>query len=181
MKKSALALSAFCVIVLLSSCSKNLTYFTQDLYEENQWSEQDLKQIQFYLSQSITLFRSDERGTSQIKDGKIEIKDSRKVDEIVIKAGTPGALVFMPEQGKYGVSFDDSGAFLMFGPGKRTNGRYTLKAKKWRENRRGGIITYDNQEYYTESQIAYASLMVDLKKARKSTVSSKKASGRKVN
>ena len=181
MKKSALVFSALCITLLMSSCSKNLTYFTQDLYEENNWSEQDLKQIQFYLSKSITLYRSDEGGTSQIKDGKIEVKSNRKVDKIEIEAGTPGALVFMPEQGKYGVSFDNSGAFLMFGPGKRTNGRYTLKAKKWRENRRGGIITYDNQEYFTDSESAYASLMVDLRKARKSSVSSTKASGRKIN
>jgi len=163
------------------SCSKNLTYFTQNLYEENRWSEDELRRIQFYVSEDIVLYRTASGGSSSIEDGKIEIKDRQKVDEIVIKEGTPGTVVFIPEEDKYGVSFDDSGAFLVFGPGKNTRGRYTLKAKRWRENRRGGIITYDGQEYYTDSQSAYAALMVDLRKARKSTVTKSTASGRKVN
>ena len=166
--------------VLLSSCSKQLTYFTEDLYQENNWSENDLKRIQFYVSQDITLYRSLEGGTSQIKDGKIEVKDRRKVDQITIEAGTPGTLVFSPDDDKYAVSFDNSGAFLMFGPGKNTRGRYTLKAKRWKDRRGGGIITYDNQEYSTSSESAYAALMVDLRKARKSVVTKKTASGRKV-
>ena len=180
MKKIIFITVAVGYLLSMTSCSKNLTYFTQDLYEENQWSENELRRIQFYVSEDIVLYRTASGGTSRIEDGKIEIKDRQKVDEIVIKRGTPGTVVFIPKEDKYGVSFDDSGAFLIFGPGKNTLGRYTLKAKSWRENRRGGVITYDGQEYFTSSQSAYASLMVDLRKARKSTVTKSTASGRKI-
>ncbi len=180
MKKIILFTATVGYLLSLTSCSKNLTYFTQDLYEENQWSESELKRIQFYVSEDIVLYKTASGGTSRIEDGKIEIKDRQKVDEIVIKRGTPGTVVFIPKDDKYGVSFDNSGAFLIFGPGKNTRGRYTLKAKRWRENRRGGVITYDGQEYFTNSESAYASLMVDLRKARKSTVTKSTASGRKI-
>ncbi len=181
MKRIILISAAFGFLISMTSCSKNLTYFTQDLYAENQWNENELRSIQFYVSQDIVLYRTASGGSSTIEDGKIEIKSRRKVDEIKIKRGTPGTVVFLPEEDKYGVSFDDSGAFLIFGPGKNTRGRYTLKAKKWRVNRRGGIITYNGEEYYTDSDSAYAALMVDLRKAQKSSVSKSTASGRKVN
>lgn len=168
------------VSILASSCSKQLTYFTQDLYEENNWSESDLKRIQFYVSQDIELYRTATGGNTEISDGKIEVKDRRKVDQIVIKKGTPGTLIFSPKDDRYAVSFDNSGAYLMFGPGKKTRGRYTLRAKEWKGRGQGGVITYDDREYYTDTGSAYAALMVDLRKARKSEVNTKTVSGRKV-
>jgi len=169
------------VIISLSACSKNLTYFTQDLYEENNWSEAELKQIQFYLSEDLELYRVAEGGNSSIEGGRIKINSKRKVDQVIIKAGTPGVFEFSPKAQRYAISFDDSGAYLMFGPGKKTRGRYTLRAKEWKQRGQGGIVTYNGVEYHTGTNSAYASLMVDLKKARKSVVKTNKAKGRKVN
>ncbi len=174
------AVSLFATI-LLSSCAKRLTYFTQNLYEDNNWSQSELKRIQFYLSKDIELYRTMSGGSSTIQDGKIKLEDKRKVDQILIKKGTPGTFVFSPKENRYAVSFDNSGAYLMFGPGKKTNGRYVLRAKEWRSRGQGGIITYGEEEYYTGTENAYAALMVDLKKARKTSVNTKTASGSKVN
>ena len=168
------------VCLMASSCTKKLTYFTQDLYEEHNWSESDLKRIQFYVSQDIELYRIAQGGTTEISGGKIEVKDKRKVDQIIIKKGTPGTLIFSPKSDRYAVSFDNSGAYLMFGPGKKTRGRYTLRAKEWLGRGEGGVITYNDQEYRTDTGSAYAALMVDLRKARKSEVTKQTASGRKV-
>ena len=165
---------------MLSSCSKNLTYFTSDLVEDYSWGERELKRIQFYVSEDIYLYKTEKGGSSQIRDGKIQIKDQRKVDEIVIKEGTPGTLMFMPSENKFAVSFDDSGNHLMFSPGKKTKGKFTLRAKKWLERGKGGVITYGEEEYYTTTSSAYAALMVDLNKANKSEHKSERASGRKV-
>ncbi len=181
MKASARIFTLFILTLLFSSCGKQLTYFTQNLYDEYGWSEAELKRIQFYVSQDIQLYRSLEGGNSTIEDGQIKIKSRRKVDEITIKAGTPGTLIFSPKEDRYAVSFDDSGAYLMFGPGKKTRGRYTLRAKEWKARGQGGIVTYDNAEYFTNTESAYAALMVDLRKARKSVVKKETASGRKVN
>jgi len=168
-------------LILCSSCSKKLTYFTQSLYEENNWNEAELKRIQFYLSEDLELYRTASGGSTSIEDGQIKLEDRRKVDMVLIEKGTPGTFVFSPKKNRYAVSFDESGAYLMFGPGKRTRGRYTLRAKEWKERGQGGIITYGDEEFLTGTENAYAALMVDLKKAKKSVVNSKKASGRKVN
>lgn len=178
--KSLLYVGAMFLILSLGSCSKNLTYFTERLADENQWTESELKQIQFYVSQDIVLYRSQSAGGTEIRDGKIIKKGKRKADEIVIHAGTPGILLFMPKDDRYAVSFDDSGYYLIFGPGDKTNGRFTLRAKKWKSNRNGGIITYGEEEYLTGSQSAYAALMVDMKRATSSKVTRGRASGRKV-
>ncbi len=181
MKYKSFFLVAFLGMMLLTSCGKQLTYFTQDLYDEYNWSESELKQIQFYVSQDIELYRTASGGSSAIEDGKIKIKDQRKIDQVIIKEGTPGILTFTPKDNRYAVSFDDSGAFLIFAPGRKTQGRYTLRAKEWNGRGEGGIITYNGKEYYTSTENAYAALMVDLKKARKSVTTVNKASGRKVN
>lgn len=181
MKNHSIYLLTLLSMILLSSCGKQLTYFTQNLYDEYNWSESELKQIQFYVSQDIELYRTAEGGNSSIEDGQIKVKSQRKVDQVIIKAGTPGILSFSPKDNRYAICFDDSGAYLIFGPGKKTRGRYTLRAKEWKERGQGGIVTYNGEEYYTSTENAYAALMVDLRKARKSVVKTKKASGVKVN
>lgn len=169
-----------CGILMLSSCSRNLSYFTEDLYRTNKWSENELQQIQFYLSQDIRLVRSNTRGGSDIDDGQIKIKDSRVVEEVIIRQGTPGTLIFAPNTDRFAVSFDeDPDKYLMFGPNEKARGRYVLLAKRWRQ--KGGIITYGDIEYRTGSDSAYAALMVDIKNAQRSIRKSSTASGRKIN
>lgn len=178
--KLYLQLGLLMVVIVCSSCSKNLTYFTESLYEDNQWSESELKRIQFYVSQDIQLYRTASSGDSRIQDGKIQQKKEKKVDEILISKGTPGTLIFMRESDKYAISFDASGDYLIFAPSKKTRGRFTLRAKKWRDRGQGGVITYGEKEYQTSTESAYAALMVDLRKARRSVVKREKASGRKI-
>lgn len=164
---------------LLTSCSKKLTYYSNKLQNDFNWTEADLSRIQFYVSQDIQLYKVKAGGGSEIENGKIKIKDRKVVNEVVIKKGTPGVLVFTPNEKRFAICFDDdTDKYLMFGPSKKNGGRYSLLAKDWQ--RRDGIITYGGQEYRTNSSSAYASLMVDIKKASNSVRTSKTASGRKV-
>jgi len=161
-------------MLLLSSCGKQLTYLTENLYDDFNWSEQQLKKIQFYVSQDIVLYRTARSGQSTIEDGKIRINDDNKVEEVRINKGTPGTLVFSPKEDRFAVCFDnDPNKYLMFGPNKKAKG------KNW--NRNEGVITYGGEKYYTASNSAYAALMVDIKKAQRSVVKTNTASGRKVN
>ncbi|NNE15602.1 MAG: hypothetical protein HKO66_15745 [Saprospiraceae bacterium] len=170
---------ALMAVIVFGSCSKSLTYFTDDLYNDNRWSEQELKQIQFYLSEDIRLERVYSNGGSNIENGQIKIRDQKKVDEVIIKKGTPGVLVFSPNSNRFALSFDeDSDKYLMFGPNEKARGRYVLLAKNWKK--RGGIIAYGKNEYRTTSESAYAALMVDVSKARKVSKRSDTASGRRV-
>lgn len=173
-------LSGLFLVLAISSCSPNLTPFTQRLYEENKWSEADLRQIQFYLSEDIVLRRQVEGGSSEIIEGEIKMVDGKEVEEIVIEKGTPGVFLFTPKSNRFAVSFesDSDSRYLMFGPNPKNGNRYALLASSWK--RRGGEVSYDGRKYRTTGDSAYAALMVDLKRIRKVSVKSRRAKGRTV-
>lgn len=174
-------LFAAIALICFSSCSKRLSYFTDDLSNEFRWSETELQKIQFYLSEDIVLRRALGSDHSTISNGKIKLVDGKQVEEIVFKKGTPGVCLFSPKTDRVAVSFDEEGAdnYLMFGPNKRANGRYVLLAKEWQKYK--GKVSYNDKIYETTSHSAYAALMVDLDTARKVSYSKKTAGGRKVN
>lgn len=166
-------------IFLLSSCGPTLKPFTKSLYEEYDWSERDLQNVQFYLSNDIVLTRKATGYETSIKEGKIRVKEGKKVEKVVIKRGTPGVIVFIPKKNRFAVSFDkDDNKFLMFGPDRKAQGRFVLLAQDWEKNR--GELTYNNERYFTTSESALAHLMVDIKAAAKVRYSKEKATGRTV-
>lgn len=163
----------------LSSCSKKLSYFTTQLKKEYDLEENDLKRIQFYLSEDITLVRSRRGGRSNIKDGKIQVRDKSKVEEIKFKRGTPGTAVFSPKEDRIAVSFESGpDKFLMFGPNAKAKGRFVLLAKDW--DRNVGQISYDGKIYTTSSESAYAALLVQIKGSGDLEYNSRSVDGRKV-
>ncbi len=176
MKSSALLLLT---ALFLSSCGQNLKYFTQDLYDEYQWSDRELKKIQFYVSQDIVLYRGLSDQNTKIQKGKIRVESDNEVEKIVIKRGTPGVFVMSPKEDRFAISFEDGKRdFLMFGPNRKASGRFVLLAKDWDKN--SGKISYGDQLYDTSSESAYAALMVDIKRAKKTKYKSKTAEGKRV-
>ena len=172
---------AFSLVVLfLARCAPSLKYYTKEIHDDSRWSDSELGKIQFYLSNDIFLWRDVNRGESVITNGKIKMVDGREVEEIVIKKGTPGAFLFSPQKNHYAVSFDnnDDSKYLIFGPSEKVNGRYVLLAKDW--DRRFGKVTYGDKVYKTTNESAFAYLMVDVDKTRRTKVSTTKAPGRKV-
>lgn len=165
-------------LTMLFGCSPKLTPFTADLQETNNWTFEDMQQIQFYLSQDIVLYRSRSKADTKIQDGKITMVDGKKVDKIVIESGTPGVLVFSPKSDRMAVSFENGNdkRFLMFGPSPKAGDKYVLLAKEWK--RKKGEITYEGKTYYTNAESAYAALMVDLKRNRNTKVKKRTANGR---
>lgn len=177
MKQIIFCLLAF--VLVLSSCSTNLVPFTQKMYEQNSWKESDLRKIQFYLSEDIVLKREAEEGFSTIKDGEIEVVERGELDQVVIRKGTPGVFLFSPKEERFAISFETSDErFLMFGPNPKQSNRYLLLASEW--ERRGGAVTYGGKRYRVDSRYALATLMVDYKKVRKTSISSRVATGRKI-
>ena len=179
MKTFQIAILSTIIILSLSSCSKRLSYFTEDLYKEHNWSVEELKQVQFYLSEDIVLYRELQSESAAIDDGKIKLSNGRKVDEIVFKKGTPGVLSFSPKENRFAINFDDDDRFLMFGPNQKAGGRFVLLAKDW--NRSAGTITYGGESYRTSNASAFASLLVDLDNVGRTSYNSEKADGRKIN
>lgn len=167
-------------IGFLASCSPKLTPFTQDLYDQNRWSEQELKKIQFYLSEDIILRRQYKEGESTIAGGKIRMVDGREVEEIIFRKGTPGVLLFTPRTNRFAISFESNGEdrYLMFGPNPKAGDRYVLLAKDW--DRRTGRVSYDDKVYTTTSSSAFSHLLVDLRRINKLEVERRTAGGRTI-
>lgn len=166
-------------LISFSSCSKRLTYFTQSISNNNGWTESDLQQIQFYLSEDIKLRRYLGDSDSRITKGKIRVEDGREVEEILFKKGTPGVAIFSPKAERLAVSFEDGvDNYLIFGPNPKSGGRYTLRGKEWNKN--SGKVSYDGRSYTTNTGSSYSALLVDLKRAKKVKYSSKTVGGRKV-
>lgn len=172
---------AFLLLSLLffSSCSKSLTPFTERLYDEFDWTDSELEKIQFYLSEDIVLKRVRANDKAKIDDGKIRVQDNKEVEQIVFEKGTPGVFVNSSKKNRIAVSFENrSGAFLMFGPNKKADGKYALLAKDW--ERSYGVISYNGVDYRTDSSSAYSILMVDIQKARNVKYKKKTVGGREV-
>lgn len=178
MKNTLVLLLTF---VALSSCSPTLSYFTQDLYERNRWSDADLKKIQFYLSDDVYLRRKLGGNSSEIVQGKVRMVNGQQVEEIVIPRSTPGVFMFSPKANRFAVAFESGSdqRFLMFGPNPKAGERYVLLAKDW--ERASGTVTYDGKEYEVNYGAAFAGLMVDLRRIDRMDRNSRTAEGVRVN
>ncbi|NNC95875.1 MAG: hypothetical protein HKN92_09960 [Chitinophagales bacterium] len=164
----------------LSSCSKNLIPYTKQLQIENDWNRADVQRIQFYTSEDIILQRKLVDGKIKIESGKIKVVDGKKVEEVVIKKGTPGIAVYFPDEDRVGISFEiDDAHFLTFGPNPKKGEQFFLFASEW--NNRVGRVTYNDVAYYTSPESSTAHLLVNLKEIRDWDIKQRKASGRKVN
>jgi len=166
------------LVVILSSCG-SLTPFTEDLYTDLDLHENTVKKVQFYLSKDLVLFKELGENEASVENGRIRLKEGRRVQEIIIKRNTPGVVVFMPKEDRFAVCFDDDDdKFLMFGPNKKYNSNYTLLGKEW--NRQYGTVTYGGEVYQTSSRNALASLLVNVNKMRRTSVKRSTSAGRKV-
>ena len=181
MKNFLFGMIALALMGMLTSCGPTLTPFTQELYDEAGWGEDELKQVQFYVSRDIVLYRAYSTGEARIANGKIRMRDGQQIEEVVIRSGTPGALLFIPKQNRFAISFESGSdaPFLMFGPNPKIGDRYVLLAKEWK--RHNGKVHYADRVYQVESDAAFASLLVDIDRIGETRVRRKFAKGREVN
>lgn len=166
--------------ILLISCSPSLSPYTARMQDDFSWTEEELKSVQFYLSNPIVLFREVQKGDVTVREGKIRLRDGRKVEEIVFSAGTPGIYLFSPKSDHLAISFESGGSsrYLIFGPNPKFNNRYKLLAKEW--NRNGGLVRYDGRVYQTTVASARAGLEVNLDKVSNTSVNKRRVEGRRV-
>jgi hypothetical protein len=169
------------MVFSIISCGPTLRYYTNDVRELSGLNPDNLRNVQFYLSDDIILWRELSRGELSIFKGKIKMTEGKKVEEITIKKGTPGVFLFSPKSHQYAISFDshDDTHYLVFGPSDKVKGRYVLLAKYW--DARYGQVTYGDNVYNTPAQSAYACLMVDMKHIKSTQRSTEVVKGRKIN
>lgn len=165
------------VVVVLSSC-KNLVPYSDALRTKYNLQQSDLGRIQFYVSENIILQRKASDGATNIVGGKIKTVNGEKIEEVIIREGTPGVMV-QDKNGKLSISFESSDDyFINFGNNPYMNDRYTVAFSELK-NKVGKII-YNNKEYYSAPESVNAILLVDLRKINKFELNQRVAKGRKV-
>ena len=137
----ALALSA-------AGCAPQRVAFTQGIRTQYDLESEELKNLQFYVSDDITLQRDFRREEGEIsKSHKLVTKEGGLLEEVVIPAGTPGIATEVGDS-SLAVSFEP-GSSLIFGspPTDRDPDRkYRLSAKRWTDYY--GEIVYDGKTFY---------------------------------
>ena len=175
MKKLIFVLGIF--FISLSSC-RTLVPYTNALKQQNGWNEAQLKQIQFYNSQPIILFRNIRSNESSIVHGRIKTIDGQQVEEIIIKRGTRGVATAFPDSDRIAVSFEISDEyFLTFGVDNRRGGRYYLRLYDYKTGQYQRV-SYAGQIYNLDAQALNAFLQIDQKWINKMQRKVRVASGR---
>jgi len=168
--------------VLITACAtgSQKRSFSQQFYKDSGLSQEDLKRVQFYLDRDVVLYRVINSSESRVEGGKITVRGGQNVEEIVIRRGTKGALVFMPKDDRLGISFDakDDQKYLMFGPNPNNGNRYSLLASDWENGI--GYVTYGSSRWKASKPNAFASLLVDHNSMRKTSVVTEIPKGREV-
>ncbi len=157
---AAAILAAF---FLLAGCTTYRVAFTREIREQYLLESEDLKKLQYYLSDDITLQREFVRGDAEVSKGhKLVTKETGLVEEVIVRARTPGVATEVGDT-YIAISFEP-GKSLYFGspPADRDPERkYKLLANRWTDAY--GEVPYDGRTFYAvgRSRAAYLEVLVD--------------------
>jgi hypothetical protein len=117
---STLALPAVLALAALSvGCRPTLVPMTQELRDQNRLSEAELKNLQYYLSSTITLRRELESGGRSVTGNhKLVVIAGKSIEEVVVEERTPGICVAVGERSLF-VSFEQGTSIEFTPPGAR--------------------------------------------------------------
>lgn len=162
MKTNLIFILAASIVLTLNSCAPRIP-FTQEVREKEKLSEEEMKKIQFFASHDIVLQRGEkEEKEKEISEGTLMTKDGKSVEQVIIKAGTPGIVDRVLDANRVAIRFEEGEEkYLVFGdPNKQ--GRYTLLAGEWDKNNRGKL-QYGGKAYNTGSGAANVYLTFRMK------------------
>lgn len=109
------ALAAALALGALAGCRPALVPFTQEMREQNHLTDGELKNLQYYVSHTITLRKELESGGRQVTGNhKLVVVAGKTIEEVVIEANTPGICVGV-EANRLSISFEQ-GTSMQFAP-----------------------------------------------------------------
>ncbi len=163
----------------LSACSSKI-YFTQAIRDQYKLTPEELKGIQFYLSDEIILRRGEtNENQKSTEDGKLIVQSGKNIEQLVFKPNTEGGVEQVVDSKGMTVAFEEgAGNYLVFSSARNRNGLYTLQAMTWENGR--GKVSYGDDVWYSAPGSEGAALMFKMKSIRKLRVNEKVAKGRKV-
>ena len=168
------------IAFFMHSCAPRIP-FTQSLREQYKLTDDELKSLQFYASNNIVLNRGEKSVREQATDkGTLTLKSGQYVEQVIIKAGTPGLVEKIIDRNRVALSFEiGENKMLEFGAtDPKTNDRYTLLAPKWDGNK--GLIDYGGNKYYSDPGSGNVYILFKMRKLHKFKKEQRVVKGRKI-
>ena len=154
-----------CLVILsvfAVGCSSTRVPITYDMIRRYALTAEELKGLQYYVSEEITLRRELESGDREVTGYRLKTRAGKLIEEIVVKRSTPGIAVASSEH-SIAISFEE-GHSLTFGSDpkyrRRWKGKYTLLAREWMSG--NGVIDYAEKKYQAVEDSGDAFLMIDM-------------------
>src|SRR4030095_14248112 len=136
------------LVLFMTSCAPKLVPFTQQLRQQLKLQPEELRSIQFYFSNDFVLRRGENNDTKETNHGELTVMNDAKIEEIIIKAGTPCVVRDIVDGNQVTVSFEEDGnKYLVFGSIHNHDGYYTLMAMDWKNGK--GTVNYGEKTYYS--------------------------------
>ncbi len=158
------------------SCSPSLVPFTQQMRQQLQLQPEELKSIQFYFSNTVVLRRGESNDKKETTNGELTVLNDSKIEEIIIKAGTPCVIKEIVDGNKVTISFEENGnKYLVFGSINNRDGYYTLMAIDWKHGK--GTVNYGEQTYYSSPGSKDVFLALKMKSLKRFQVDQKVVKG----
>jgi hypothetical protein len=121
MKARLLALVALSFALFSTACAR-LVPFTHELRVEHNLKAEDLKNLQFYVSNDIKLRRELESGGRQVTGGhRLLVISGKTIEEVVVPEGTPGVAVAVDDT-TLSISFEPGSSMVFAVPGAGSGG-----------------------------------------------------------
>jgi hypothetical protein len=156
------------LLVLSTSACASRIALSEQVREENNLTAEQLKTLQVYVSDTITLERLiDSSGSTVDKSGVLELYGEKR-EQVIIKPSTPGIITEVFDS-YVKVSFSE-GTELIFGlntgakKGDPWAGKYALYADKWQGEH--GILSFKGDTYRAIRSSSIAVLEVNKKQLK---------------
>lgn len=181
------AIAAVLALGALTGCRPALVPLTQEMREQNRLTDAELKNLQYYVSHTITLRKELESGGRQVTGNhKLVVIAGKTIEEVVIEAKTPGicvgveanrlsvafeqgtSLTFMPQSAR---STPAAGSFAVAPeldpfpgnrprpPQERPQGLFSGGYMLWMEP--GGTVPFMGKSFEALDETANATLLID--------------------
>ena len=112
-------------------CASSMVPFTYGLRREHGLTDDDVKQLQFYVSRGVTLRRDAYRNKRQIERGRLKLFRGKQVEQVVLRDATPGVATAVSAD-TITVSFAEGSALTFSLRGTTTVVAQPLRIKKTR-------------------------------------------------
>lgn len=117
--KTAIAAALF--LGAMTGCHPTLVPLTAEIREQNHLSDAELRNLQYYVSHTITLRRELESGGRQVTGNhKLVVIAGKTIEEVVIEARTPGICVGV-EANRLSIAFEQGTSFTFAPSSARSN------------------------------------------------------------